>query len=104
MPAIRLTPQSRFLLLGSLLVAGLSLLWWLALMNPALFLLREAVGACGAAVSTGHSALRITETASGGWRFEVPLKASLPQSPAHPKLWRIRSIYFGISRLSVGAF
>ena len=104
MPAIRLTPQSRFLLLGSLLVAGLSLLWWLALMNPALLLLREAVGACGAAVSTEHSALRVTESAIGGWTFEVPLEASLPQSPGHPKPRRIRSIHFGIKRSSVGAF
>lgn len=104
MPAIRLAPQSRFLLLGSLLVAGLSLSWWLALMNPALFLLREAVGACGAAVSTGQSALTVTETADGGWRFEVPLEATLPQSPAHPEPRQISSIHFGMARSEVGAF
>jgi hypothetical protein len=104
MAAIRLNPQTRFLLLGTALLTGLLILWWLVLMNPLLFLLRGAVEVCGGIVFSGHSSLTVTETPSGDWTFEVPIEATLPRSPGNPTPRQIHSIDFDLARPDAGAF
>jgi hypothetical protein len=104
MPSANLNPQTRFLLLGSSLLAVLLVLWWLALMSPLLFLVRGAVNVCGGVVSTRDAAFSVTVNQSGGWTFEVPVEATLPPSPANPAPRPLHSIGFDMARADAGAF
>jgi len=103
-PALRLRTQGRFLLLASVLVTGFLILWWFVLMDPMLFLMREAIGVCGAAVSTSHSSLTVTETPNRDWTFEVPLEATVPRSMTNPTPRQIHSVDFDLARSDAGAF
>jgi hypothetical protein len=104
MPAIRLRPQTRFLLLGSALTVALLILWWLVLLNPLLTLLRGAVDACGIVIWSGQATFSVTETRGGGWSFEVPLEATVPPSATNPAPQEIHSIGFDMEHSEVGAF
>ncbi len=104
MPSINLNPQARFLLLGTALLAALLILWWLVLMNPLLFLLHNAVNACGGVFWSGPPAFSVTETPGGGWTFEVPMEATVPHSAANPAPQQVHAIDFDMARSEVGAF
>jgi hypothetical protein len=94
----------RFLLRGSALLVGLLVLWWFALRNPLLFLLKESVNVCGAVVLGGPSTALITDAPNGDWTFEVPLEFSVPAAPQQPGPVHMRSIDFDLARPDAGSF
>jgi len=104
MPSINLNPQTRFLLRGTPLLAALLVLWWLVLMNPLLFLVRNAVNACGGVFWSGTPAFSVTEAQGGGWTFEVPVEATVPRSAASPAPQELHSVVFDMARSEAGAF
>ena len=71
---LKLKPQTRFLLRGSVLLVGLLSLWWFLLLSPMLYLLKGAAGAF----------LLIQENPSGDWTLRVPLEKALPATPQQP--------------------
>lgn len=79
---------------GSVLLASLLILWWVVLQNPLLYLLRTAAG----------SFFHIAQTAAGDWSVEVPIEATVPQTPDHAAPVRVHSIDFYLARLDLGAF
>lgn len=98
MPEFSLSPPTRFLLRGSVLLASLLTLWWLVLINPLQFLLRIATEAGGALVFDGHSSLTITDAANGDWTFEVPIEPIVPPTPPGQTPRQIYSIDFDLAR------
>ena len=83
-----LEAQTRFLLRGSALLIGLLALWWFALVNPMLYLLKGA----------GAAFVEINENPSGDWTLRVPLDMVLPATPQEPLARQIRSIDFDMPR------
>jgi hypothetical protein len=92
MPALK--PQTRFLLRGSVLLAGLLTLWWFVLLDPMLALLKDAAGGF----------LLIAENSSGDWTVRVPLERTLPATPQQPVAQQIHSVDFDIRRSDVISF
>jgi hypothetical protein len=88
-----LKPQTRFLLRASVLLAGWLSLWWFALVNPMLAVLKEGAGAF----------LTMTENANGSWSVRVPVYAILPASPGLPAQ-QVNWIDFDLPRMDVIAF
>jgi hypothetical protein len=98
------SPQSRFLLRGSVLLILLLALWWFVLANPLLFLLRGFMETFGSTILGGNPSELVQETAAGDWRMRVPLEA-IVQDPTQPSgLLRIHSVDFDIARSDVITF
>jgi hypothetical protein len=91
---MRLKPQTRFLLRGSVLLVALLALWWFVLLNPMLILLKGA----------GEAFLTIQETAAGDWTLSVPLDRVMPATSAQPVAQQIHSIDFDMQRTDLIAF
>ena len=72
------------------MLIGVLLLWWFALLNPLLFLLRESVGLC-------CGTRFVTQSANGDWTFEVPIHFQLSGE-------NMSSIDFDLARSDAGAF
>lgn len=89
-----LKPQTRFLLRGSVLLAGALALWWFVLAGPMLYLLRGAVG----------SFVGMQENLTGDYTLRVPFEANLPATPGNPTAQKIRSIDFDMQRGDAIAF
>ena len=89
-----LEPQTRFLLRGSALLAGLLTLWWFMLLSPMLFVLKCAAGAF----------VFIQETSQGDWSIRVPFEKIVPATRKHPVAQEIRSIDFDLPRDDAIAF
>jgi hypothetical protein len=89
-----LEPQTRFLLRGSALLAGLLTLWWFVLLGPMLNLLKGAARAF----------VFIEETSKGDWSIRVPFEKILPATRDHPVAQEIRSIDFDLPRDDAIAF
>ena len=104
MSAINLSPATRFLLRGSVLVAILLALWWLVPFNPLLFVLRKTVGFSGSFLFAGSAAFTVTEADNGDWTFQVPLEATLPRTDVNAAPQQINSIDFDLARSDEGAF
>jgi len=97
-------PQARFLARGSVLVIGFLALWWFVLLSPLLFVLRgseEILGSIALGVNSGKF---IAETASGDWRFTVPVEVVIPNSPGQRSPTTLRSIEFDLARTDAVAF
>lgn len=84
-----LEPQTRFLLRGSALLAGLLALWWFVLAGPMLYLLKGAASAL----------IEIDEHPSGDWTVRVPIDITL-----HATSQQIQSIDFDITRGDAATF
>ncbi len=104
MPAISLSPPARFLLRGSVLLAALSTLWWLVLIDPLQSLLRTAAEAGGALLFSGRSKLTIAVAANGDWTTEVPIEPIVPPTPPGAVPQQIYSIDFDLARSDAGGF
>ncbi len=100
MPALK--THTRFFLRGSALVGGLLVLWWFALLNPLLYVLRQSANLCGS-LFFGRAVRFITE-ASSVWTIEVPIDAVIPAGPEHPTPVPVHSIDFDLARPDAGAF
>ena len=97
------SPQGRFFLRGSALLILMLVIWWFALLQPLLFLLRVSAETCGS-VAFGVSHDLVTVTASGNWTFRVPLELIMANSNGQPGAVRIHSIDFDLSRSDAIAF
>ena len=84
-----LEPQTRFLLRGSALLAGLLALWWFLLVGPMLYLLKGAASAF----------IEIEEHPSGDWTLQVPIDVSVPTTAQ-----QIQSIDFDITHGDAATF
>jgi hypothetical protein len=100
-----ISPQFRFLLRGSLLVAVMLTVWWMFLLDPLLDALRISTGlALHLAPGNGAMAHAIDD-ASGNWVLEVPIPAFVQRSDAVQKMFdpairpvRLPSLKLAISR------
>ena len=102
MPALK--PQARYLLRGSALLIVLLVLWWFALMNPLLYVIKAGAEFCGSAVLGGPSHW-ITETEGGDWSVEVPIEATIPPAPGQSgPPTNVHSIDFDLARSDAAAF
>ena len=102
MPAV--SPQTRFLLRGSVLLISSLILWWFFLVNPLLFFLRGALEVTGSLFYGSAVHDLVTETSSGDWSFRVPMDIVLPPSPEQPTGALVHSIDFDMPRSDVTAF
>ncbi len=84
-----LEPQTRFLLRGSALLAGLLTLWWFVLAGPMLYLLKGAATAF----------IEIEEHPSGDWTLRVPIDVTL-----HATSQKIQSIDFDMAHSDAATF
>jgi hypothetical protein len=90
----KLEPQTRFLLRGSVLLIGLLTLWWFALLDPMLSVLKTAAGGF----------LHIEENPSGDWSLRVALEKTLPATDLQPRARQIHSIDFDMPRSDLITF
>jgi hypothetical protein len=104
MPALSLSPPARYLLRGSVLLAGFLTLWWLVLINPLQSLLETAAETGGALLFSGHSKLTISEAGNGDWTFDVPIEPVVPPVPPGGVPQQIYSIGFDLARSDAGGF
>jgi hypothetical protein len=98
-------PQRRFLLRGSVLLAGMLVLWWLILIGPLLaglrvvtdFSLRCLPGASGTPAARALP--------NGDWVFRVPVRSSWLNSPApDSRVPKFRGVQLEIPRSSLILF
>jgi len=85
---------ARFLLRGSVLLIGLLTLWWFALLDPMLFLLKSAAG----------DFVRIEENPSGDWSLRVRVEKTVPATDLQPMARQIHSVDFDMQRSDVITF
>lgn len=101
---VNLSPPARFLLRCSATIIVLLTVWWVALFNPLLFLLRIAAGAGGALFSTGDSEWSVSENPNRDWTFTVPVDAILPPAASNQAPRILHSIHFDLARSDAGGF
>jgi hypothetical protein len=96
--------QTCFLLRGSALLIGLLSVWWLALQEPMLFLLRNSVREIGGLVFGISSAKFVAEAPNGDWTFEVPIEFTAAAASGSRGALHCHSINFDFARSDVSAF
>lgn len=84
------TPQRRFLLRGSVVLAGMLLLWWLTLVNPLLAVLRVSADLPLRCLPGATHTAAIRVLPAGDWVFRVPVPSSLlnPSGGSHAPKYR----------------
>jgi hypothetical protein len=97
------SPQTRFLLRGSVLLVVLLVFWWFVLLNPLLLLLRGSAEFCWGIFESDAGKL-IAETPAGDWSLRVPVEFTMPASPQQPVPLRIHSVDFDVARTEAIAF
>jgi hypothetical protein len=98
------SPQTRFLLRGSVLLVTLLLFWWFVLANASLVVLRDCTEVCWALAFGGDAGKLIIETSAEAWTLRVPMEFTIPASSEQPVPVRIHSIDFDIARPDLLAF
>jgi len=76
------TPQRRFLLRGSILLAGMLVLWWLLLIGPLLAGLRVVTDLSLRCLPGANGDPAARALPNGDWVFRVPVRSSWLASPA----------------------
>jgi len=98
------SPQTRFLLRGSVLLVALLLFWWFVLANASLVVLRDCTELCWALTFGSETGKLITATSAEAWTVRVPMEFTIPASSEQPAPVSIHSIDFDIARPDLMAF
>lgn len=84
--------QRRFLLRGSVVLAGMLFLWWLTLVDPLLALLRVSADLPLRCLPGAARAAAIRVLPSGDWVFRVPVPSSLLDPSMSRRAGKFRGI------------
>ena len=90
--------HTSYLLRATLLQLVILAVWWLALVDPLLFLLRTSAGVLFRLLPGGDSAPPISVDGSGNWNFHIPVEGVIPDAAQRDRMVKISSIDFTVAR------